>query len=92
MLKIRDDIDLKELEKYGFEENSEHYYREKTGNYAISYPYGVIIVDKETKEIEIVYHIIEGLNKIIDENIVILKSPIGLYELIKDGLVEKVEE
>ena len=91
MLKIKDNIELKELEKYGFKENSEDYYREIVGDFAISYPYGVLVVNKKTKEIEVIYHIIDGLNKIIDENIVILKTPIGLYDLIKNDLVENEE-
>ena len=92
MLKIKDNVDLKELEKFGFEENSEDYYRETTGNFAISYPYGVMIINKNTREIEVIYHIIDGLNKIIGEEVAILKSPIGLYDLIKADLVEKVDE
>ena len=91
MLKIKDNVNLKELEKYGFEENGKDYYREITGRYAISYPYGVLVINKKTREIEVIYHIIDGMNKVIDENITLLKSPIGLYELIKNNLVENEE-
>ena len=91
MLKIRDNVELKELEKYGFEENSDDFYREIKGNFVISYPYGVIIVSKDTREINVLYHLINGVNADILDNVAILPSPIGLYDLIKDDLVEKVD-
>ena len=91
MLKIKDNVDLKELEKFGFEENSDDFYREITGNFVISYRYGVIIVSKNTREINVLYHLINGVNTDILDNVAILPSPIGLYDLIKADLVEKVE-
>ena len=44
MLKIRDDVDLKELEKYGFEEHYTTYTRDYNNGY-------LTMVDKETGEI-----------------------------------------
>ena len=91
MLKIKDNVDLKELEKYGFEENSDDFYREITEKFAISYPYGVITVNKHDREIKVLYHLINHVNAILLENVAILPPPVGLYDLIKADLVEKVE-
>ena len=44
MLKIRDNVDLKELEKYGFEEHYTTYTRDYNNGY-------LTMVDKETGEI-----------------------------------------
>jgi hypothetical protein len=91
MLKIKDNVDLKELEKYGFEENGDDFYREITGNFVISYPYGVITVSKNTREINVLYHLIDGINAVLLDNVAILPPPIGLYDLIKADLVEKID-
>jgi hypothetical protein len=91
MLKIKNDIDLKELEKYGFEENGDDFYREITGNFVISYPYGVITVSKNTREINVLYHLIDGINAVLLDNVAILNNTIGLYDLIKADLVEKID-
>lgn len=44
MLKIKDNVDLKELEKYGFSDKGDSYMR-------TSFLYGSIFVEKDTKEI-----------------------------------------
>ena len=75
MLKIKDNVDLKELEKYGFE-----------------YEQGIII-----KEHGSYYKYATSIDKI---NRTITPYCAGfsyydyeiIYDLIKDGLVEKVEE
>lgn len=80
MLKIKSDIDLKELEKYGFKKET---------------------FDMSLK-IEKFDHIIE-INISLDDGIIFIKNdyydcdyevemPDIVYDLIKDGLVEKVEE
>ena len=79
MLKIKDNVDLKELEKYGFEKD---------------------IFDMSLK-IEKFDHIIE-INISLDDGIIFIKNdyydcdyeveiPDVVYDLIKDGLVEKVD-
>ena len=80
MLRIKKDVDLKELEKYGFEDFSFFcFYKNKTFKLLRSKH---LCIDKENKEIyleklEIWQDSRESLNL--------------LYDLIKDGLVEKVE-
>lgn len=80
MLKIKDNVDLKELEKYGFKEYS-------NGGYS-SYPrtykeYAEIIIEKD-KIIEI--------NPFGENDVIVCSLLDTLHELIKDGLVEKVDE
>jgi len=80
MLKVKDNVDLNELEKYGFEKNT---------------------FDMSLK-IEKFDHSIE-INISLDDGIIFIKNdyydcdyeveiPNILYDLIKDGLVEKVED
>lgn len=81
MLKIKDDVDLKKLEKYGFE-----YFINGCGTYGYSLKtnYGYYtIVEKDEEHLGIKVwerRIPTGINQEL------------LYDLIKDGLVEKVEE
>ena len=71
MLKIKDNVDLKELEKYG-----------------------VKIIDKETfKSIHYNREFWFREDKTITTGEIILESDLDiLYDLIKDGLEEKVED
>ena len=68
MLKIKDNVDLKELEKYGFK-----------FIYGNSYYNKKVRINSNTRKIRIVP---DGSPYEID----------AIYDLIKDGLVEKVEE
>ena len=78
MLKIKDNVDLKELEKYGFIEDEF-----KVRLLYEQNRYTGLRVEKETKKI--------GLYNSVD--IVVEKRTLDiLYDLIKDGLVEKVED
>jgi hypothetical protein len=72
MLKIKDNIDLKELEKYGFEPYEYGYCTEDT--------YVANISDYYFKERIICENSHESTETYADT----------LYDLIKDGLVEKV--
>lgn len=96
MLKIKDNVDLKELEKYGFEysESKNMNLWSKTINY---YPLGdntpccryYLDINAENRHI---YNSIFGLTyqgKTDHHNIEFLDD---LYDLIQDGLVEKVKE
>lgn len=80
MLKIKDNVDLKELEKYGFE--YDELYKCYVGGY--SHRELHLRVDMETKEIRMYEPFRDNDNT--ENNIELL------YDLIKDGLVEKVEE
>lgn len=80
MLKIRDNVDLKELEKYGFEENGFYYSRTLNFEY-----YKVEIdIEKDRK-----YLIIQ--NDYYDSDYACY-IPSIIYDLIKADLVVKVEE
>ncbi len=80
MLKIRDNVDLKELEKFGFEENG--FYYSKTFNF--EYYKVEIHIEKDRK-----YLIIK--NDYYDSNYDCY-IPSLIYDLIKANLIEKVEE
>lgn len=80
MLRIREDVDLKELEKFGFKENGFYYSRTLNFEY-----YKVeIYIEKDRK-----YLIIK--NDYYDSDYACY-IPSIIYDLIKDGLVEKVEK
>jgi len=82
MLKLKDNVDLKELEKFGFEEYKEH----------DGYVYDIIpyIKDKQYSYIEIFNETrrISCLEYVEDEYVQIAIEK--LFDLIKAGLVEKV--
>ena len=83
-LRIKSDIDLKELEKYGFSfwENGCG-----TTGYSKQYIRGFINIVEKEKEFN--HHHFD--ERVIKENQIIHDLDL-LYDLIKDGLVEKVEE
>jgi len=101
MLKIKENVDLKELEKYGLE--PVYSCNEKDGKIYIAYlksskicnRFGYLFV-KPYKKVFCIYvpqRIIENNAKcinIIEENDYIDTDL--LYDLIKDGLVEKVDD
>ena len=80
MLKIRDDVCLKELEKYGFKEHYTTYTRDYNNGY-------LTMVDKETGEILKVDYEWSFLKNKYYKN-----STYKIDDLIKDNLVVKVEE
>lgn len=84
MLKIKDNVDLKELEKYGFEFISE----DEPYGYYIKY----IFIDRMGKEIGYQIDNDTRLIKMNFDSISWFKLDNTLYDLIKDGLVEKVEQ
>lgn len=76
MLKIKDNIDLKELKKFGFIKANFQYELNKCKNKKTEFDgYGV---DLDTKQIH---------NYAVEDNTIDI-----LYDLIKADLVEKVEE
>lgn len=80
MLKIKDNVDLKELEKYGFEHHTMIYVKEIERSSQILKEEKIIYIEEENREISI--H--KGLFN-VDEELDII------YDLIKDGLVEKID-
>lgn len=82
MLKIRDEVDLKELEKYGLYKEEVHF--------------GSVYTDKNIEVIEKQRTHIEDIRKIETWDYLectdLDKYNDTLYDLIKDGLVEKVKE
>lgn len=80
MLKIKDNVDLKELEKYGFK--------------TLFYINAPNVYKKEiTRGVEVNNYIISARNRIIYYNQMSVHNELDgtIYDLIKDGLVEKVE-
>lgn len=80
MLKIKDGVDLKELEKYGFEFECGTTYVKP---FKCDDTY-IVVSECELRNIDIKIDIFDReyeINKIADT----------LYDLIKDGLVEKIE-
>ena len=85
MLKIKDNVDLKELEKYGFEERTYEY----TKIYDLrEYTIWVSVVKDDPSYNDRYIYI---KNDYYDADYDAL-APDVMYDLIKDGLVEKVEE
>lgn len=74
MLKIKDNVDLKELEKYGFSLNNKEWF-------LLDINGATLQIKPITREI-----LIDSYNTETYHN------PAILYDLIKDGLVEKVDE
>lgn len=84
MLKIKDNVDLKELENFGFKKHTKAYYRCKRNDYIKNLKNGYIEISNNTRWIS--QDGIEFLR--IDE----IEYQNTLYDLIKADLVEKVED
>ena len=80
MLKIKDNVDLKELEKYGFKEYNDCWQRDYQNGYATN-------IYKDTKEIIKVDYEWSFL-----ENQYYQDSKYRISDLIKANLVEKVNK
>ena len=80
MLKIKDSVDLKELEKFGFEKDGYNYYydfipyNENNGQY--------VLIGVKERKIYLDYIDLDYFDKSVEL----------LYDLIKADMVEKVEE
>ena len=89
MLRIKENIDLKELEKYGFVYNDIY-------GWKYEYKNSEILINSENpiiapyEDINIVCLVDNEL--FIHCNTHLVKIPDILYDLIKDGLVEKINE
>lgn len=84
MLKIRDDVDLKELEKFGFKYNEElnHWYKHCIGTFNKF----IVLAEADIDNVrgQIVFYNDSAFNTTLYLD--------TLYDLIKAGLVEKVGE
>ena len=85
MLKIRDDIDLKELEKYGFELNKWNEYRKEICGGRRGQCFDLIVFSNENRTL---YGFAYGADGDGEEDYI----DNTLYDLIKDGLVIKVDD
>lgn len=86
MLKIKDSVELSELEKFGFERSKscEAYYKDILSN-TLHKGYSIVVyIYTKTRKIEIEF----------DTDILIITDvPVDLiFDLIQAGLVEKVEQ
>jgi hypothetical protein len=82
MLKIKDDVDLKELEKFGFKDDDENgYYLYKVGNTQF------FRIKKWNRIIDVIQEIvsIKGERRIVSEEILN-----ALYDLIQEGFIENI--
>ena len=84
MLKIRDNVDLKELEKFGFLKWENGY---GTIGYSKYFVRGSITIIEKDKEFDNEYN----NERMIKDNDVIHDVDV-IYDLIQAGLVEKVED
>ena len=84
MLKIKDDVDLKELEKFGFkyDEETKMYYKNCTGTFNKFFI--PTENDLDTFKGQIIFHNESNFNTTLYLD--------TLYYLITTGLVEKMEE
>lgn len=78
MLKIKDNVDLKELEKYGFK-------------YDKGYEWQNVICYKYVYEDYCIEAFKDEIRMYIFEDGLFIDIPEIIYDLIKDGLVEKVD-
>lgn len=85
MLKIKDNVDLKKLEKYGFNEQiiRDSCFPEKVWALESRFEEYIVIENR----IIYLYERDELYNNCLNKNILDM-----IYDLIKDGLIEKVEE
>lgn len=81
MLKIKDNVDLKELEKFGF------YYLKKERNY-----YKLVLLDRDSAEMRYWIDIDTRIIEFDDDSTTILNCDSTIYDLTKEDLVEKVSD
>lgn len=84
MLKIKDNVDLKELEKYGFELNKWNEYRKEICGGRRGQCFDLIVFSNENRAL---YGFAYGADGCGEEDYI----DNTLYDLIKDELVEKID-
>lgn len=92
MLKIKDNVDLKELEKYGFEYVKRRDYGKKTNEYIYRNDkenINVFTGDNELNATPKVLYMMDDISSYQESPI--FEYPNVLYDLIKADLVEKVQ-
>ena len=90
MLKIKDNVDLKELEKYGYIKISDQERYLKTMHDEFYYEYVTISIDRE----EICFTVTRGSFTWCDtqKRFGYFRTKRYLKDLIKDGIVEKINK
>lgn len=96
MLKIKDNIDLKELEKFGFEEQMANVYYKLEKNDDSRFESGIIINPYygdlgETREIVYYTNSTENDIQLETDDLDMTSTIDTLYDLIKADMVEKVD-
>ena len=90
MLKIKDNVDLKELEKYGYYRMYD-YYVDNMINVVLAQRIGTYRINCETREIEVFFKEDDIFNK-LNDGWYAVKLTNELYDLIKADLVEKIDD
>ena len=100
MLKIKDNVDLKELEKYGFKHYHTIWKIDKNMSDESNWCYDLEFIDID-KKVQVLLIQIDDEDRKIQEYIdreyemyyIVNETRLNiLYDLIKDGLVEKVND
>ena len=94
MLKIKDEVDLKELEKFGFRNTKDNtYFINEPNDDFDSFETGILINPAgQFEKNEIMFEINDIDNSEVKCDIDVLSRIDTLYDLITAGLVEKREE
>lgn len=92
MLKIKDNVNLKELKKFGFKNTSMDIWIKYTDNSNEKYKTGILINPTNKKIQNQIVHYVDNYkeSQIIEEGYIDLTSELDiLYDLITAGLVKK---
>lgn len=90
MLKIKDEVDLKELENFGFHRMYD-YYVDNMINLKLAQVVGTYRINCETRYIELFFKEDDLFNK-LEDGWYACVLPSEIYDLIKAGLVEEKTE
>lgn len=97
MLKIKDNVDLKKLEKFGFEEQMANTYYKIEKNDDLRFESGILVNPyygdlNGTREIVYYTNSIENDIQLEEDDLDMTSNIDTLYDLIKADLVEKVDD
>lgn len=91
MLKIKDNVDLKELEKYGFHKRHDCYV-ENIIDLTLAQQIGVLAIYETDRRIFTMVKFNDKSKEVLlnNDDMYLVPSVDTLYDLIKDDLIEKV--
>ena len=95
MLKIKDDVDLKELEKFGFINNINNIWFKEVANSDENYSTSILVNPTNAVVKNQLVHYTDNVEELeeLKENYIDLTSELDVvYDLIKADLVEKVND